>query len=146
VTSSPIKNVKHDLVKQLGLSSQGNIGESLIPQYENQYATTTEGTVIALRADVQDLKGPLGRQTYIFENHLCVVDIPQTDVGTLDVIFVGVRNGALATATTSMSLKNSPSSFRMPVPWGGWEAEYEQPERESPEASEELEPALAPLV
>ena len=30
VTSSPIKNIKHELVKQLGVSSQGNIGESLI--------------------------------------------------------------------------------------------------------------------
>jgi hypothetical protein len=140
VTSSPIKNVKHNVyVKEHGVgpisTDHGNAGESLISQFENQYATTTDRTVIALRADAQALKGPLGRKTFVWENHLCVVDVPATDVGTLDVLFVGVKDGKLATSAKSMSLKNKPSSFAPPTVKWRQDAEMEA------EAEDEM-PAL----
>ena len=76
-----------------------------------------------------------------------MVDIPQTDVGTLDVLFVGVSERRPGHGHHVDEPQEQPlhlSGCRSPG--AGWEAEYEQPESESPEASEELEPALAPLV
>jgi hypothetical protein len=124
VTSSPIKNIKTRAYEEthwyLGGTDPGNAGETLVPQVENQYATLPDGTAIGMRAESKKLAGPLGRQTFIFENHLCVVDVPQTSVAGVSVLFVGVKDGALATATTWMSTDNKPSTYRSPlqaVPW-----------------------------
>jgi hypothetical protein len=118
ITSSPIKNVKRDAYEShwyLGGTDAGNIGESVIPQYENQYATKPDGTALGLRADARLLTGPLGRETYIPENHLCVVDLPAG--GRVGVTFLGVKDDKLAAAQTSMSTRNDPHRFnRAPFP------------------------------
>jgi hypothetical protein len=121
VTSSPIKNVKKDAYDKkrwwtAWQTDAGNVGESIVPQHENRYTTLQDGSALALRADVRTLKGPLGRETYIFENHLCVVDIPETTVGDVRVLFIGEKGGAIATATTSTGFDNRPSSFKPPPP------------------------------
>ena len=69
------------------------------------------------RASAKNLTGPLGRQTYIFENHFCVVDLPVRG-GSVEVLFVGAKfkDGTLATATTSVQTDNAPSSFDL-LPW-----------------------------
>jgi len=119
VTSSPIKNINKtaylDTHWWLGGTDAGNAGETLVPQFENQYKKMSDGTYLALRADVMRLKGSLGRETFIFENHLCVVDVPETDVGSVRVLFIGEKQGQLATATTSMGIDNRPSKFRPPI-------------------------------
>jgi hypothetical protein len=120
VTSSPIKNVKKDAYLDdhwyLGGTDAGNAGETLIPQLENQYKKMSDGSYLALRADVMRLKGSLGRETFIFENHLCVVDVPETDLGSVQVLFIGEKQGQLATATTRMGIDNRPSRFQPPLP------------------------------
>src|SRR5439155_14999068 len=79
VTSSPIKNVKTEAYEKkrwwtLWQTDAGNVGESLIPQWETQYASLAKDTYIAMQAFTRSLEGELGRKTYIFENHFCVVD------------------------------------------------------------------------
>ena len=77
----------------------------------------SDGKTIAMRASAKKLTGPLGRQTYIFENHFCVVDLPVRG-GSVEVLFVGAKfkDGTLATATTSVQTDNAPSSFDL-LPW-----------------------------
>jgi len=137
VTSSAIKNVKKDLLVDkldyaLYLTDAGNLGESIVSLYEVLYAPTSDlrrldgnglavpisdGKTIAMRASAKKLTGPLGRQTYIFENHFCVVDLPVRG-GSVEVLFVGAKfkDGTLATATTSVQTDNAPSSFDL-LPW-----------------------------
>ncbi len=113
ITSSSIKNVNRNFTDTLWwtgfLTDAGNVAETVVAQYENQYKTMPDGTKIALRAQVARLSGSLGRETYIFENHLCVVDLTSSEVR---VLFVGAKDGRLATATTQVSLRNNPSTFR----------------------------------
>jgi hypothetical protein len=124
VTSSPIKNVKADVyVKRQWFGTDlGNAGESLIPQFENQYATQPDGTTIAMRADATSLAGPLGRSTFVPENHLCVVDLPAVAGGDVKVVFIGLKDGALATAQTSVATRNDPAKYKPPLLWPqpGW--------------------------
>jgi hypothetical protein len=119
ITSSPIKNVKRDAYEShwyLGGTDAGNLGESVIPQFENQYATKPDGTVLGVRTDARALSGALGRQTYVPENHLCVVDLPAAAGGRVGVTFLGVKDGRLAAAQTSMTTRNDPRRFnRLPM-------------------------------
>ncbi|HEY6002864.1 MAG TPA: hypothetical protein VIV57_08300 [Anaeromyxobacter sp.] len=121
VTSSPIKNIKKEAFVDpnwhtLWLTDAGNAGETLISQFENRYKKVSDG-VIALRFDVRKLKGQLGRETFIWENHLCVVDVPEMAPDRVEVLFIGEKQGQLATATTAMGIDNSPSKFKPPVPY-----------------------------
>lgn len=118
ITSSPIKNVKTEAYEKkrwwtLWQTDAGNVGESLIPQWETQYASTTEKTYIAMQAFTRKLDGELGRRTYVFENHYCVVDMPARPGGYANVLFVGVRDGHLATASISVDTDNDPSKFQI---------------------------------
>jgi hypothetical protein len=125
VTSSPIKNEKkaayvHKRWWTFGQTDAGNVGESAISQWENQYATVSNGAYIAMQAMVRDLKGPLGRQTYVFESHLCVVDMPKKARDDAAVTFVGVKGGKMATSAVTVDTRNDPSDFRvMRLPNGG---------------------------
>jgi hypothetical protein len=120
VTSSPVKNVNRAYQSHwyLGGTDKGNIGESVISQFENQYATQPDGTVLAVHAAAATLAGPLGRETFIPNNHLCVVDLPAVAGGDVKALFIGVENGAPATAQTSVSTRNDPSKFVPPWWWG----------------------------
>ncbi len=118
VTSSPIKNVKSVAYEKkrwwtLWQTDAGNAGESLIAQWETQYASTTEKTYIAMQAFTRRLGGELGRKTYVFENHFCVVDVPAHPGGWVNILFVGVKNGKLATASVSVDTDNDPSKFQV---------------------------------
>jgi hypothetical protein len=121
VTSSPIKNIKSDVYLEkkwyAGGTDIGNLGESILPQFENQYATQPDGTTIAMRADAVTLSGALGRSTFVPENHLCVVDLPAAAGNDVRVTFVGRKDSTLATAQTSVSTRNDPSKFRPPWWW-----------------------------
>jgi hypothetical protein len=114
VTSSPIKNFNRHYKRRWG-EDLGNVGESVIAQFENQYATQPDGTVLAMRADAMKLAGPLGRETFIAENHLCVVDLPAVAGDDVKALFVGDKDGALATAQTTVSTRNDPSTFKPPL-------------------------------
>ncbi|MFZ5784294.1 MAG: hypothetical protein ACOY4R_29210 [Pseudomonadota bacterium] len=124
ITSSPIKNEKKAAyVKKRWWTAwqtdAGNVGESVVSQWENQYAPISNGAYIAMQAMVRDMKGPLGRQTYIFEPHLCVVDMPKKARDDAAITFVGVKGGKLATAEVKVDTRNDPSDFRVkPLPLG----------------------------
>jgi hypothetical protein len=121
VTSSPIKNVKRSVYFEkrwwLGGTDEGNVGESAVPQVENQYAKQPDGTVLAMRADAVTLSGPLGRETFVPENHFCVVDLPAAAGDDVRSLFIGVKDGAFATAEASVSTRNDPSKFTPPWWW-----------------------------
>lgn len=125
ITSSPIKNEKNVAYRKkrwwtAWQTDAGNVGESVVPQWEHQYATTTDGTYIAMQAAVGKLSGSLGRQTYIFEPHLCVVDMPSRPKGAVNVLFVGVEKGKLLTANTSVDTDNDPAKFLFTKVGGGF--------------------------
>ena len=118
ITSSPIKNVKSEAYEKkrwwtVWQTDAGNAGESLIPQWETQYASTTANTFIAMQAFMRQLKGELGRKTYIFENHFCVATLPAQPGGSVDILFAGVKNGKLATASISVDTDNDPAKFQI---------------------------------
>jgi hypothetical protein len=124
ITSSPIKNEKKDAYEKkrwwtLNQTDAGNVGESVIAQWENQYARVSNGAYVAMQAMARDMKGPLGRQTYIFEPHLCVVDMPKKARDDAAVTYVGVKGGKVATATVTVDTRNDPADFRVkPLPFG----------------------------
>jgi len=92
----------------------------VISQWENQYARVSNGAYIAMQAWVRDMKGPLGRQTYIFEPHLCVVDMPKKARDDAIVTYVGAKGGKVATATVTVDTRNDPADFRVVrLPNGG---------------------------
>ncbi|MGH8559666.1 MAG: hypothetical protein ACRESZ_19890, partial [Methylococcales bacterium] len=116
ITSSPIKNVNDKFVKTkwwlLG-TDKGNAGESIVPRFEHQYTKTPAGNYIAMHAISRSLSGALGRETYIFENHLCVVEMPEKPKGDVKVLFVGVKNGKMETARITVDTDNDPSKFKI---------------------------------
>ncbi|MFG1934407.1 S8 family serine peptidase [Mycobacterium sp. NPDC048908] len=131
ITSSAIKNIKKSAFvdNKLLITDAGKVGQILIPKYENQYKTMPDGTKIAQRAAARKLNGDLGRKTYIFENHLCVVDFEPTKV---NVLFIGDLRDSKAAfawglrrtlrptvldATTSVDLANNPATFIPPLNW-----------------------------
>jgi hypothetical protein len=131
ITSSAIKNIKKPAFvdDKLLITDAGNVGQLLIPQYENQYKTMPDGTKIAQRAAASKLDGDLGRKTYVFENHFCLVDFGSTAV---DALFIGdARDSKMAfawglrrtmasnlwTAKTSVGLGNDPKMFTPPANW-----------------------------
>jgi hypothetical protein len=100
VTSSAIKNRNRNFTDKVWWTAfqtdAGNVGQVVVSQYENQYKTMPDRTKMALRAQVARLSGDLGRATYVYENHLCVVDLSGSEIR---VLFVGSNDGAVATAT-----------------------------------------------
>jgi peptidoglycan hydrolase-like protein with peptidoglycan-binding domain len=116
ITSSPIKNVNDKFTKTkwwlLG-TDKGNAGESIVPRFEHQYAKTPTGDYIAMQAISRSLSGALGRETYIFENHLCVVDMPEKPKGFVKVLYIGVKNGKMETARITVDTDNDPSKFKI---------------------------------
>jgi subtilisin family serine protease len=131
ITSSAIKNIKKSAFvdNKAVITDAGKVGELVIPQYENQYKTMPDGTKIAQRAAAAKLPGDLGRTTYVFENHFCVVDFSSRYV---DILFIGdardskfaftsgLRNripSTVWTAKTSVGLANDPTSFTPPAHW-----------------------------
>lgn len=115
ITSSPIKNVKTDAYvnKKFVVTDAGNAGESLVPQVEHMYTSLPDGNYLAMQAAARKLSGRLGRETYIFENHLCVVDMPAKAGGNVRIEFVGVKNGKLATANVTVDTDNNPAKFQV---------------------------------
>lgn len=134
ITSSAIKNVKvsafvDNVWWTAWMTDAGNVGQIVKPQYENQYKTMPDGTKIAQRAAARELKGDLGRKTYIYENHFCLVDFESNKV---DIRFLGdardkkeafawgLRRAMPSTvldATVCVDLANDPKSFTPPVNW-----------------------------
>jgi hypothetical protein len=100
VTSSAIKNRNRNFTDKVWWTAfqtdAGNVGQVVVSQYENQYKTMPDRTKMALRAQVARLSGDLGRATYVYENHLCVVDLSGSEIR---VLFIGSNDGAVATAT-----------------------------------------------
>jgi hypothetical protein len=83
----------------------------------NRFIRTKQKTTLGLRVAEKNLNGDLGLlKTFIYEPHLCVVDIPSAADGKLAVTFVGVnaRTGKEALATTTVSLGNKPELFKEP--------------------------------
>lgn len=111
ITSSPIKNIKADAyIKKhwsgLYLTDAGNAGEDIVPQWERQAKSIKQGTYLGMRAQVVKPKGGLGRETYVYENHLCVVEMPEKPGGNVRFLFVGQKKGQLETAEGIVDLKD----------------------------------------
>jgi subtilisin family serine protease len=133
ITSSAIKNIKKDVFidnysKVAWMTDKGNAGETLVAQFENQYKSIPGG-YIAQHAAAANLDGDLGRRTFIYENHYCVVDFRSNSV---DILFIGDKRDSreafesgrrttmpsiLRDARTSVSLANDPKSFTPPLKW-----------------------------
>ena len=113
VTSSPIKNIHTAafVEKWKGITDPGNLAEEFVSLYQTMY-DETQKPVVGVRADVVKLKGNLGRETFVWENHLCVVDIPEVLGGDVKVLFVGNKDGTVKTATAQATTKNDPKLFR----------------------------------
>lgn len=116
ITSSPIKNVKDLFVESkwwlLG-TDKGNAGESIVSRYEHQYAKTPNGDFIAMQAYTRSMSGALGRETYIFENHFCVVEAPEKAKGDVKVLFIGVKSGKMETAKITVDTDNNPAKLKI---------------------------------
>jgi hypothetical protein len=129
ITSSPIKNVKKNAFVDkrwwtLGETDAANAGESTIRMDEYGTKSLSDGTAIAMRANVQALSGKLGRETFVFENHFCVVDLPLGEAAPVTVSFVGttvphldpfmggfVGGSVLAEAKAQLNKRNDPGLF-----------------------------------
>jgi subtilisin family serine protease len=134
ITSSAIKNIKKDVFidnysKVAWMTDKGNAGESLVAQSENQFKSMPDGTCVAQHAAAAKFGGDLGRRTFIYENHYCVVDFRSDRV---DVLFIGDKRDSkeafesgrrktmpitVRDATTSVSLANDPKSFTPSLNW-----------------------------
>jgi hypothetical protein len=128
VTSSPIKNIKKDVFvdpievpnpfggSPIRLIDKGTAGEKLVPMVGNTYHRLRDNSVMGTRAETLTLTGPLARarKTYVYENHLCVVDVPHTTDEGVWVTFVGVTNGRLAIAETKRRVESRPGLFQPP--------------------------------
>ena len=124
ITSSPIKNVKSAAYEKkrwwtAWQTDAGNVGESLVSQWEYQYATISDKNYIAMQATSRKLTGNLGRETYIFENHLCVVQMPYKPKGNVNIDFIGVKNGKGAKAYISVDTDNDPANFKFTKVYAG---------------------------
>jgi hypothetical protein len=145
VTSSPIKNQlprnARSLVDVLenGAPAGVKIGTSVLPfpvkyvvdnpavlaplvyqklKVPNRFVRTRQDTTLGLRVAEKELNGDLGlMKTFIYEPHLCVVDIPSSADGRMGITFIGVhaKTGKEALATTTLSLANSPTLFTEPA-------------------------------
>lgn len=117
ITSSPIKNINDKFVKtKWWLAHQtdaGNAGESLVTRWEHQYAKNSDGKYIAMQAISRSLKGALGRETYIFENHFCMVEMPEKPQQDVKILFVGVKNGKMESAKITVDTNNDPAKFKV---------------------------------
>ena len=61
VTSSPVKNVNDAFTTghwYLAGMTAGQLGQLVVADYENQYKTMADGTMVALRAQAAELNGP----------------------------------------------------------------------------------------
>jgi hypothetical protein len=134
ITSSAIKNIKKDVFiddfsKVAWMTDKGNAGESLVAQFENQYKRMPDGTYVAQHAAAAKLNGDLGRRTFIYENHYCVVDFRPD---TVDILFIGDKRDSkeafesggrtampiiVRDATTSVSLANDAKAFTPSLNW-----------------------------
>lgn len=116
ITSSPIKNEKNVAYRKkrwwtAWQTDAGNVGESLITQWEHQYRRIPDGKYLAMQAAVRSLKGKLGRETYIFEPHVCVVNMPDQPKGLVRVTFIGEKGRSTQTAEITVDTDNDSSKF-----------------------------------
>jgi hypothetical protein len=114
VTSSPIKNIKDTFVNPKLLlpgTDLGNIGESFLSRSEYQ-ADMVPGGNLVMQAISRSMSGALGRETCIFENHFCVVEMPEKPKGPVKVLFIGVKNGAMQTAKITVDTDNDPAKLK----------------------------------
>jgi hypothetical protein len=74
-------------------------------------------TSLAVRVAEKTSKGDLGVMVnFIYERHLCMVDIPKLPGAKLSVTFIGARkNGADGESRTSLTLANDPTTFNEPA-------------------------------
>lgn len=73
------------------------------------------GGVRLLQSKVRDLTGNLSSKTYIYENHLCVVDMPSQPKGDVKVLFVGLKEGKLETARISVDTDNDSARLKFTI-------------------------------
>ena len=76
------------------------------PEARARYSTDTEGHFIGAGFNTAELSGTLGDFTVIHQNHICVVSLPTLQDRKVKSIFIGVNNGRLAKAETSIQIDN----------------------------------------
>ena len=141
ITSSPIKNLDHgkfvdpvwdgkikgvnvlpvvDPFNLLGTQrSVGDIGKAVVSRDRVTSFSGSQGTFL-LQSRVWDLDGDLNSETYIYKNHLCVVDMPAQPKADVKILFVGAKNsdlanGEFAVARASVDTDNDPSKLKFTV-------------------------------
>jgi hypothetical protein len=132
VTSSPIKNIKKLFVDGKGGIDLAKWGQ-IRPTDQNEFKTMRDGGIIAQSSRAVDIGGGLGHRTFIYENHMSLVDFRSSSV---DVLFVGDKRDSsdtsvfpftwdvrrrlrptVQTAATTVELDNDPAKFSPPAKW-----------------------------
>lgn len=110
ITSSPIKNINKNFLQKTYHSAfftdLGRLGEITLPEWSTMYKTLDERNeeYLVRRTRVWKLKGDLGRKTFVFRNHLCVVKMPLGGNNIVKSTFVGPKDGKLATSIAIIDL------------------------------------------
>ena len=104
ITSSPIKNGKKILWK---IMKAGEIPQWYTPEARARYSTATEGHFVGAGFNTAELSGELGKFTVVHQNHFCVVTNPNAQEMNVKSMFIGVKDGRLAKAETSIHVHNT---------------------------------------
>jgi hypothetical protein len=110
----PLIDVSNPLIGRLSRITVGDIGKVVAPRDHVKSFSVSGGSRL-LQSRVRDLEGDLASDTFIFENHLCVVDMPARPKADVKVLFVGVKDGKLAIARASVDTDNDPSKLKFTV-------------------------------
>jgi len=92
----------------------GQMGKIAAPRHFVQ-PFRIPGGVRLLQSKVLDLVGGLASTNFVFENHMCVVDMPAFPKGDVKVLFVGLKNGQMDIARVSVDTDNAPSKLKFTV-------------------------------
>jgi len=117
VTSSPIKNGQREMLWIASQPEVSTAAELKAPEARVRHSTSLGGFLIAgfktadLSGDLGNIKarsniyrGSLRRDTYIPNNHMCVVTMPKAPDNVIRSLFIGINDDSLATQETSKNV------------------------------------------
>ena len=113
VTSSPIKNVSSVLEDWGNVGEEGTRMDGTLYRERKPDVDPAGYDAVGVRWDIREVKGDLNHEneTFVVENHLCVVDIPDSPTGVVGALFVGIKGGKPKTAWATVPLGNDPKTF-----------------------------------
>jgi len=118
----PSIDSSNPLIGQLSRITVGDLGKITAPRDHVKSFSGSKG-IRLLQARVRDLDGDLASDNFIFENHLCVVEMPAQPKADVKILFIGVKNSESAIppkilpafARASVDTDNDPSKLKFTV-------------------------------